>query len=202
MSASPADAARGCDRLPDRELVALCLDAGQKKDEAFAALYGRYADRVFGFLLKVTYDRALAEEALQETFLRVYKSLDRFDPQRPLLGWLFQIARYVAIDAYRVEAKVKRLEEQRMEESPVASDAGEIEEVAQESERQTQVDRALRALTPDDRSLLLMRHYQDMTFREIGELTQCSSRTAQNRVKAAAQRLQAELCQLRAGGEA
>ena len=62
MSMTPAEAAQGCDALPDRELVALCLDAGQRKDEAFAALYARYADRVFGFLIKVTYDRVLAAE--------------------------------------------------------------------------------------------------------------------------------------------
>jgi len=199
---TPAEAAKGCQELPDRELVALCLDAGQRKDEAFAALYSRYADRVFGFLLKVTYDRNLAEEALQETFLRVYRSLDRFDAGRPLLGWLFQIARYVAIDAYRVEAKVKRLEEKRAGEAAVASDAGLVEGHAVQEERRALVEDAMAALTPDDRSLLLMRHYQELTFREIGELTQCSPRTAQNRVKAAARRLQDELCARRAGGEA
>src|SRR5687768_6717707 len=108
--AAPPTTENDLGRLTDRELVARCLGAGQRYDAAFEALYARYSDKVFGFLLKLTRSREAAEDALQETFVRVYRSLERFDADRDLAVWLLQIARYVAIDSFRVEKKVKRLE--------------------------------------------------------------------------------------------
>lgn len=177
----------------DGELVARCLRAGQDKDDAFAALYERHSPRVFGFLLKLTHSRSAAEDALQETFLRVYRSLDRFDSRRELGAWLLQIARYVAIDAFRVERKVKRLEERRAAEQPEEEGNLSVSEEAEGAERRQVVNAALERLSPEDRSLLLLRHYQDLTFRQIGEVVDCSSRTAQNRVGAAGRRFQEAL---------
>lgn len=189
---------RGCERLPDRELVALCLGAGQAYDSAFGELYARYAPRVFGFLLKLTGRREAAEDALQETFLRVYRSLERFDGRRELSTWMLQIARYVAIDAWRVEQKVKRLEAQRGSETgEVAGD--EVAEDAVRSELSLLVDDVMDELSLDDRSLLLLRHHHGLTFKAIGEVCDCSARTAQNRVEAAARRFQLALGRRRPG---
>lgn len=182
--------------LSDAELVSRCLVAGRRYDDAFEVLYARYSARVFGFLLKLTRRREAAEDALQETFLRVHRSLERFDTGRDLMTWLLQIARYVAIDAHRVEAKVKRLEERTAQDRGGEGVFGEAEAAVAAGEAKQQVDRAMATLSLDDRSLLLLRHYQGLTFREIGESTDCSSRTAQNRVEAAARRFQQALLQL------
>jgi RNA polymerase sigma-70 factor, ECF subfamily len=194
--------------LTDSELVSRCLQAGARYDEAFEALYARYSARVFGFLLKLTRNREAAEDALQETFLRVYKSLEHFDPQRALLTWLLQIARYVAIDAFRVERKVKRLESHKASHSPEAvgrgSLAGDTDQdpvvgPAVAHERAALVEEVMEELSPDDRSLLLLRHWSGLTFRELGDVVDCSSRTAQNRVEAAARRFQRALLERREG---
>ncbi|MGE0711984.1 MAG: RNA polymerase sigma factor [Planctomycetota bacterium] len=192
-SPEPEDPARS-----DADLVARCLAAGQSYDAAFEALYQRHSARVFGFLLRLTNSRGAAEDALQETFLRVYKSLERFDARRDLGAWLLQIARYVAIDAFRVERKVKRLEERRAEEREEVQAA---ECPAERGERERLVDEVLAALGPEDRSLLLLRHYEGLTFPAIGEVIDCSARTAQNRVAAAARRFQQELSKRRVQGE-
>lgn len=200
--ASPA-ADLSLDRLTDEELVARCLGAGERYDAAFEALYARHSARVFGFLLKLTRSREAAEDALQETFVRVYKSLDRFDARRDLLTWLLQIARYVAIDAFRVERKVKRLEASVSAERPEPT-KDDPTGAAAEHERSTLVGEVLDELSIDDRSLLLLRHYQGLTFQAIGEAADCSARTAQNRVEAAARRFQQVLQRRRAqrGGDA
>ncbi len=181
----------GLAALADRDLVARCLAAGRLEDEAFAALYARHAARVFGFLLRLTGAREAAEDALQETFVRVHRSLARFDPERDLATWLLQIARYVAIDGHRVEAKVKRLEDRRRAEGPPPADGPR--ERAERDERQRLVDDVLAGLSIDDRSLLVLRHWHELTFAQIGEVTDCSARTAQNRVEAAARRFQLAL---------
>jgi RNA polymerase sigma-70 factor (ECF subfamily) len=182
--------------LSDVELVARCLDAGQRYDDAFEVLYARYSARVFGFLLKLTRSREAAEDALQETFLRVYRSLERFDAGRDLMTWMLQIARYVAIDAHRVEAKVRRLEERTAMSRGGEGVEGEAEGTVTANECREQVERAMAELSLDDRSLLLLRHFQGLTFRQIGESIDCSSRTAQNRVEAAARRFQRALLRL------
>lgn len=193
-----ASAPRGWTGMADGDLVARCLDAGRSRDEAFAALYARHSSRVFGFLLVLTRNREAAEDALQETFVRVHKSLERFDRSRDLGAWLLQIARFVAIDAFRVERKVKRLEERTAKDAPPPSDltAGE----ALVHERQALVNAVLEELSIDDRALLVLRHFQGLTFGQIGEATDCSSRTAQNRVEAAARRFQQALARRRVEG--
>ncbi len=184
--------------LTDSQLVGHCLNAGRNFDQAFEQLYQRHSDRVFGFLLKLTGNRTAAEDALQETFLRVYKSLDRFDKGRDLGAWLLQIARYVAIDAFRVEKKVKRLEEHNARDRREVERSGEA--LPETNERQEVVQEVLASLSIDDRSLLLLRHYKGLTFKAIGEAIDCSARTAQNRVEAAARRFQAELKERRVVG--
>lgn len=194
-SADRAGAAR------DRELVERCLSAGERYDQAFSELYERHSPRVFGFLLKLTNSRAAAEDALQETFLRVYKSLERFDTGRDLGAWLLQIARYVAIDAFRVERKVKRLEERRAQDERERRPAEQEREV-ERSEHERLVSEVLAELSPDDRSLLILRHFDEFTFKAIGDVVDCSSRTAQNRVGAAARRFQRALLRKREEGQA
>ena len=69
---------------------------------ALEALYDRHASTVLGLLLKVIGDRAVAEDALQETFWRVWKSASSYESERgSFTGWLFRIARNLAIDAHR-----------------------------------------------------------------------------------------------------
>jgi RNA polymerase sigma-70 factor, ECF subfamily len=69
---------------------------------ALEVLYDRYASRVLGLSLKIIGDQALAEDILQETFWRVWQSAATFQSQLgPFTGWLFRIARNLAIDAYR-----------------------------------------------------------------------------------------------------
>lgn len=188
--------------LSDRELVARCLGAGQHYDAAFEALYARYSGKVFGFLLKLTRSREAAEDGLQETFVRVYRSLERFDSDRDLSVWLLQIARYVAIDGFRVEQKVKRLESVVSAERPEPAH-DDTAGAAAAAERRDLVAGVLEGLSIDDRSLLVLRHYHGLTFEAIGEVADCSARTAQNRVEAAARRfqqaLQAQRAQKRAG---
>jgi RNA polymerase sigma-70 factor, ECF subfamily len=190
--AAPPTTENDLGRLTDRELVARCLGAGQRYDAAFEALYSRYSDKVFGFLLKLTRSREAAEDALQETFVRVYRSLERFDAERDLSVWLLQIARYVAIDSFRVEKKVKRLEASVSADRPEPT-RDEVAGSAADRERREVVNQVLEALSIDDRSLLLLRHYQGLTFQAIGDVVDCSARTAQNRVEAAARRFQVAL---------
>src|SRR5687768_12794294 len=91
---------------PNRQLTdeTLAAQIAQGDVAALEALYERYAGLVLGITLRVTGDRALAEDTLQETFWQVWKNASVYQPRSgPFTGWLFRMARQIAIDASRNE---------------------------------------------------------------------------------------------------
>jgi RNA polymerase sigma-70 factor (ECF subfamily) len=74
-------------------------------DDAYAEVFREFRGPVFGLALHLLADRGLAEEALQQAFLAVWRSRATFDPTRPLAAWVFGIARRAAIDIYRRERR-------------------------------------------------------------------------------------------------
>src|SRR5512133_1409962 len=72
----------------------------------FSGLYDKYKNRVFGFLMRMTGDREIAEDLLQETFLAALRNADQFDRSRSFLSWLFGIAHKRTIGFFR-HAKVE-----------------------------------------------------------------------------------------------
>lgn len=73
--------------------------------DAIRIVYDKYSRPVFSLALRALGDRRLAEEALQDTFIRAWKAADRYDLERPFGPWLYSIARRVAVDAYRRERR-------------------------------------------------------------------------------------------------
>ena len=78
------------------------FDQWMKGDTAgFSALYERYKNRVFGFLVRMTGDREIAEDLLQDTFLAAMRNAEQFDRERNFLSWIFGIAHKRTIDYFR-----------------------------------------------------------------------------------------------------
>jgi RNA polymerase sigma-70 factor (ECF subfamily) len=96
----------GIELESDAQLVSLLREGS---DEALADLYDRHADAVFASAMQTSRDRWIAEEVVQETFLALWNSADRFDPTRGSLpAWLMTIARHRAIDRLRAAGRHDR----------------------------------------------------------------------------------------------
>jgi RNA polymerase sigma factor (sigma-70 family) len=94
-------------RVAGEEARLLALVAAGDRDEPLVELYGRYAKRVYGLGLRLLGDHGLAEDLVQETFLRLWRSAPRFDPGRATVRtFLFTIARRTAADLWRRRDKV------------------------------------------------------------------------------------------------
>jgi RNA polymerase sigma-70 factor (ECF subfamily) len=115
--------------------------AGDRR--AYDLLFARWSEPIFGYLLRRTLSRARAEEAHQETWLRVYKHADRFDASRPFKPWLYRIATHAGIDTF--DGRGEHLE---LKVEPAAE--GDPTEL-----RDTLVS-ALAGLDPADRRILLL----------------------------------------------
>jgi RNA polymerase sigma-70 factor, ECF subfamily len=134
-------------------------------ETALRAAYDAHADELFGFAQNQLRDRGLAEEAVQETFLRAWRSADRYEPEKgSLRTWLFSICRNVVIDLARhravrpIRADVP-VEDQLL---PVSDD-----DVFDRSLTTFQVEEALRRLTDEHRTVLMETFYKGLPATEV-----------------------------------
>jgi RNA polymerase sigma-70 factor (ECF subfamily) len=129
-------------------------------DDAYAEVFQEFRGPVFGLALHLLANRGLAEEALQQAFLAIWRSRATFDPTRPLAAWVFGIARRAAIDIYRRERRrpaTVALEPDLVGESFSAERLWEMWEVR----------RAVEALPAAEAAVVRLAHYYQFTHSEI-----------------------------------
>lgn len=168
----------------DATLVAAALRT--PGGDAFRLLYERHAGEVLAFLRRLSGERTLAEDLLQETFLRVHQHLEGFDRARPFRPWLFQIARNAAFDALRRRDKGKASHDV-YEQDPSQSDP--VLKTLAAAEAQHAAERALVNISDESRALLLQRHGLGLTQAELAQTWGVSERTIRTRLRKAIQAL-------------
>ncbi len=142
---------------------ALVQQAQQGDADAFRELVERHSARVFRISWRITGDEASAEDAVQETFLRVYRSLHRFDARSRFGTWLHRIAVNTAVEVMRK----KRPETQLEEPEPIPSSEPGPERAALSQEVQRSVRTALGELSPMERTAFVLRHFEGRPIAEI-----------------------------------
>jgi RNA polymerase sigma-70 factor (ECF subfamily) len=181
----------------DSELAA-CIRRGES--DAIAVLVERYTPRLYRYLVRFlgsseTDRNALAEDILQDTWLRVMERIDHYDPRQPFGVWLFAIARHRAIDLLRQQARqVRHLGSQsRVWENeegelydPVenlpASSPSVLEELA-EADLSERVAGLFDSLPVHYREVLTLRFHEDLELQEIARLLRVPLSTVKTRVQ-------------------
>jgi len=180
----------------DAALVRLARTGDAGREDAALALHDRYKDEVFSFLVRLLGERELAEDISQESFFRLYRSLDRFDPERPFRPWLHQIVRNAALDALRARRKEKQMLANAA--APEKQHGSGVLGQLSKGEDARDARTALDALPEETRALLLQRHGLGMKLDELAASWSCTERTVRNRLHAAASELARALRELRA----
>jgi RNA polymerase sigma factor (sigma-70 family) len=153
-------------RLADRSDEALIEAAARSDEDALAALYDRYGRVAYGLALRVLRDETLAEDAVQEAFLQVWRSAGRFDPRRAKAStWMLTFVHRRAVDLVRREER-RRVEP--AEAAPPESGPGADEDAEQRSKRRIVQD-ALRRLPADQREAIELAYYGGFTQSELAE---------------------------------
>ena len=158
----------------DASLVRRCL-----KDDpnAFRLLVEKYQAEVYGTALRIVRRPEDAEDLTQETFLRAFRALARYDPTRPFGAWLHTIAARLCIDHLRRNrAKLVSLTQPEEgtsgEERTIdLEDPGDLpDELAAKSELAQRLEALVAELPPDSRAAILLRHQQDLPYEEIARV--------------------------------
>jgi RNA polymerase sigma-70 factor (ECF subfamily) len=184
-----AEAAPG--RVIDDEAILRRIVAGDDPDHAgFRTLWERHAPEVLRFLRRMLNDDAAADDALQESFVRLHRALPGFDAARPLRPYLLAIARHAAISTLRRKqraAKIGTLGEEPADAGPPADRA------ATARDARGRVQEALAALAPEHRAVVLLRLGHGLRLEEVARALDVTDRTVRNRLRAAAVLLEREL---------
>ena len=177
---------------------ALATQVAQGDSAALETLYDRHAATVLGILVRVIGDRAVAEDILQETFWRVWKGASTFESGRgSFTGWLFRIARNLAVDAHRrTNVRPQALTEADGAEwiaDQMPDPDTDIPEQAQADFRNRQVRTALASLPRVQRVVIELAYFYGMTRQEIAEATGEALGTVHTRARLGLQKLREEL---------
>jgi RNA polymerase sigma-70 factor (ECF subfamily) len=158
---------------------------------ALGEVYDRYCRAVWAVAMSVTRADHLAQEVTQETFIRAWKAAATYDPARSLGPWLLTIARYTALDLLRRELRPTRgghEAEQDAVVEPPGIDRAWLSWTVQE---------ALRKLTDDERELVRLAFYEDLTHTQIAERLKLPVGTVKSRSHRVYRRLAALLAHVR-----
>lgn len=160
--------------------LALALEAQRGDRRAFAALARRHQDRIFRFLLRLTGSRDDALDLAQEAYLRAWQALPRWRPEAKFATWLFGIARNAAVDVLRRRGTVETVAPEQLPERPDTA-AGPFARL-EATERLRLLERALAALSPEHREILLLRETEEMAYEDIATALGVSEGTVKSRL--------------------
>ncbi len=152
----------------------------------FAAAYEQCRDSVYGYLVYMTRDVTLAEDLSQEVFLRMFLHLDKFRGEASVRTWGLRIARNVFLSYARKKQPVL-LEEQEWEQIP-----GDIhsqpEETALHKEEADRIRQCLMCMSEQERTVLLLRDFQELSYEEIGRIMEFTPEVVKSRIYRARQK--------------
>lgn len=188
---------------PDLELVEGCLSPNPAvRDRAFTSLFEKYKDKVYGTALRITGDANLASDAAQETFLSVYVKLRDFNRTAKFSSWLYRIAVNFSIDRKRKASKEPHISEEVGGNSDAHEwDIVDVRSVGPESlasskEFDARIQRVITKLSEPLRVVIVLRFLQGLSYKEIGEVLECSIGTVKSRLNRAIRALEPLLAPL------
>jgi RNA polymerase sigma factor (sigma-70 family) len=170
--------------IDDRELISSYIEGNEA---SFETLLNRHKDRVYSHILMIIKDRDLADDVFQDTFIKAINTLKagKYNEEGKFLPWVLRIAHNLVIDHFRRNKKMKmvRGDEDYDVFATIKQDDLSIEDGMIVDQILNDVKGLLQHLPQEQREVVQMRHYADMSFKDIAEQTGVSINTALGRMR-------------------
>ncbi len=166
----------------DADLVRRCLG---RDEEAFRLLVRRHQKNVYWLVWRIVQNTEDARDITQETFVKVFRSLDRFDPSRRFPYWISRIATNTALDFLRSRKRMESLDAEPEEgrKPLVLVDPKPTPDEDSEQERSLQrLEGLVNRLSPQTRAVIHLRHVQQLSYDEIAEILNVPLGTVRSRL--------------------
>ena len=168
----------------DAQLVQSYVDGNES---AISTLINKYQQRLYGFIFSKVQDRDATEDIFQDTFIKVIHTLKRgnYNEQGKFLPWVMRIAHNLIIDYFRKNNRMPKFNNRGDFDifSVLSDDAANVESKIVKGQIVNHLRILLEELPTEQRSVIKMRLYQDMSFKEISEQTGVSINTALGRMR-------------------
>jgi len=183
----------------DNQLVQLYINGNE---EALSILVKRHKRRVFSYIYLITKNRALTEDLFQDTFFKVIQTLKKgqYNEEGKFLPWILRIAKNLVIDYFRKNNKMPSISCVINEEGEEVSIFDVIPNLESENKdyealknSKQKIRKMISALPKDQREVVIMRMYYDMSFKEIADITKVSINTSLGRMRYALINLKKEM---------
>jgi RNA polymerase sigma-70 factor (ECF subfamily) len=162
--------------------------------EAFAALVVRYQRPVYNAAWWVLRNAEDASDVAQNVFLKVAERLDDYDPQYRFFSWIYRIAVNESLSMLRRSGHEEPLDDEIDVAGP---DADDPERRVGDAELSARIRSAVMSMATNDRTVLMLRHFSELSYLEIGQVLDLDEKTVKSRLFEARQRLRGLLPDLR-----
>lgn len=156
-------------------------------ENALAILINRHQSKIYGFIYSKLSDRDIADDIFQDTFIKVIKTLksNSYNEEGKFLPWVMRISHNLIIDYYRKNKKMPMFRETEDFSifSIMSDNVPNIESKLITTQVESDLRKLIEELPEDQKEVLVMRMYQDLSFKEISELTGVSINTALGRMR-------------------
>ena len=172
------------DKKSDNELVAAYMNNDK---QAFEVLLSRHKNKVYNYILSLVKDKSLADDIFQDTHIKIVNTLKSgtYRDEGKYIQWVMRIAHNLVIDHFR---KNQRFPTVRTDENfdifdVLGNSEESIEQKIIREQINSDVKKLIRQLPEEQRKVLIMRHYSNMSFKDIAEKTDVSINTALGRMR-------------------
>jgi RNA polymerase sigma-70 factor (ECF subfamily) len=180
--------------LQDLSDGALVVAIGRWRQDALAEAYRRHAGAVFALARRLLQEAAAAEEIVQEVFLRLWNSPDKFDPERgSLRSYLLAQTHGRAVDTLRSDASRRRREERDVRQT--AESGYDLEHEVWDLAVSERVKDAVHTLPADERRAIELAYFGGHTYREVAVMLDAPEGTVKSRIRSGLRRMRAELAE-------
>jgi RNA polymerase sigma-70 factor (ECF subfamily) len=157
------------ENLTDIQLIDLYLKGNTK---AFDGLVNRYSQATYRFIIQIVDNKDEAHDIVQETFIKIWQNIKKFDQKRNLKTWIFTIAKRTAIDYLRKRKNItfSSIDDGETETSfgnNVPDDGLLANEIFEKNENIESIKKALDSISLENKTIILLHHGEEMTFDEI-----------------------------------
>jgi RNA polymerase sigma factor (sigma-70 family) len=172
------------EQIKDRALIKQYI---QGNEACLEMLITKHKNKVFTTILLIVNDRYIAEDLFQETFIKVIKTFKsgKYNEEGKFLPWVVRIARNLAIDHFRKSKRMPKITSQDGEDifRTIEINESNREDSYIKDQRDDTVRQIINMLPPEQKEVLVLRHYGDLSFKEIADLTGVSINTALGRMR-------------------
>jgi RNA polymerase sigma-70 factor, ECF subfamily len=184
-------------RMPAADEQQLITEAKGGSHEAFRCLVERYMKQAYTIAYGFVNDHHIAEEIAQDAFVRVYEALASFRGDAAFQTWLYRIVTNLSLNRIH---QMKRRREERVEGDPLEMISDNAAAVSEDVDVAEHIERALHELPTLQRAVVMLRHMNGLSTREVSEILHCSEGTVKTHLFRGLEKMRQKLQFLRAEG--